>query len=582
MSFDQSILDKAQEYIRVEESDSFREEVKRLIEGESWDDLKDRFYMELGFGTGGMRGIIGGGYNRINPYNIRKATQGLASYVKSQTKKENPSAIIAYDSRHYSNVFSLEAARVLCGNGIKTYLFRNLRPTPELSFGVRLLGTDVGIVITASHNPPAYNGYKVYWNDGGQVVSPHDQGIIGKVRAVKRIVSMSEEEAVREGLLLLVDREIDEPYHAMVKRQVLRPELVREKGKELKVVYTPLHGTGAVPIATVLGEMGIEVTFVPEQRQPDGSFPTVEYPNPEESSAMKMAVDLGTKIRADLVMGTDPDADRLGIAVPSKDGFTLITGNQLGVLLADYIFSTRKEMGSLPDNPAFIKTIVTTDLGRLIAEQCGAKCFDTLTGFKYIAAKIREFESTENGPVYVFGGEESYGYLIGSEVRDKDAVSAAVLTAEMTLYHLSKKRSLMDRLNELYGIFGYFQEAQLSRTFKGEQGFKAMCSLMDRLRSDPPLTWGGRRTEIIRDMQEGTNRYVSENRTEETIELPQSNVLQFVLVDDSIITVRPSGTEPKIKFYASCRSERGVDLETARVEVGDKIEKITREIQSLL
>ena len=591
MPVDQSILKRAQDYIKNENSDSFRQEVEILLEEEKWDALNDRFYTQLNFGTGGLRGVIGGGYNRINPYNVQKTTQGLASYIKKETGSGESAVVIAHDSRHYSDVFAREAAKVFCANGIKTYLFSSLRPTPELSFGVRLLKATAGIVITASHNPPEYNGYKVYWSDGAQIVAPHDSGIIEEIRKVGKVPSISEDEARRKGLLEIIDEQIDGPYLHSVKKQALRPNLIKERGKDFRVVYTPLHGTGAKPVSPVLEEMGIEVTFVPEQKDPDGDFPTVKYPNPEDGSAMKMALEMASRINADLVMGTDPDSDRLGIAVPDGDKFKLVTGNQLGALLADYIFNTARELQVLPERPAFIKTIVTSELSRLIADDCGAECFDTLTGFKYIAAKIREFETT-GGPNYVFGCEESYGYLVGATVRDKDAVSAATMTAEMTLYHVSEGKSLLDRLDEIYRKHGYFQETLISGEFKGEEGFKAMGALMEQLRMNPPKRWGGEKIHLIKDYREGTTTDLENNTTSHDIDLPKSNVLQFILHDATIITARPSGTEPKIKFYASCRSlsveESGVDLAELvdlteiKEEVQSRIERITKDIRGLL
>jgi phosphoglucomutase len=578
----ENLREKAAEYIRSEEAKVFRDEVKDLLENDSWDELNDRFYQELSFGTGGLRGIIGGGLNRMNPYIVRRTTQGLANYVGRELPSGEASAVIAFDSRHHSDLFALEAARVLCGNGIKTFLFTALRPTPELSFAVRTLGATVGIVVTASHNPPEYNGYKVYWSDGAQIVSPHDRGIIDEIQRVERVQVLSRDEALAKKLLVPIDEEVDGPFLEMVKRQSLRPELLRERGGSFKVVYTPLHGTGGGPVSQALHDLGIDVVFVPEQKEPDGAFPTVAYPNPEEASAMAMAMDLARQIGADLVMGTDPDADRLGIAVPDGGDYSLVTGNQLAVLLADYIFSARRSLGKLPEKPAVVKTIVTTDLLRLIASDYGAVCIDTLTGFKYIGEKMREFENQPGGPTYVFGGEESYGYLVATDVRDKDAVSAATMTCEMALYHTSRGKSITKRLEEIYSRYGYFQELLLSGSFKGADGFTKMAALMDRLRTDIPETWGSVATTVIKDYLEGTTVHLGESGSKKDITLPSSNVLQFYLEDDTIITIRPSGTEPKIKFYASCRSKPGEELEAARDSVGGKIERISEEVQNLL
>jgi phosphoglucomutase len=578
------IVSKAEEYIRLEKDPFFRKQVEDLLAKKDFAELSDRFYTELEFGTGGIRGVIGGGYNRINSFIIQKTTQGLANYIKMAVPADKASVAIGYDSRRFSSEFALDAARVLCANGIKTYLYTSLRSTPQLSFTVRKLGATAGIVITASHNPAEYNGYKVYWSDGGQIIAPHDKGIVAEVSAVREdaVASISREDALGKGLLVMIDKTVDEPFIDMVKACVLRPGLVKEQGKNFTVVYTPLHGTGAIPVEKALGDMGINVLFVEQQKKPDGNFPTVEFPNPEEASAMKLALDLAKKENAHLVLATDPDADRLGIAAPGNNGFTLLTGNQLGALLLDYILTTRKELGTLPENGAYIKSIVTTDLGRLIAQDFGVECFNVLTGFKYIGEKIREFEAQDNGPVYLFGTEESYGYLVNTSVRDKDAVSAAVLTAETALYHVSKGRSLLDRLNHLYEKYGYFEETQVSRYFKGESGLSLMSSLMTRLRTTPPKKLGGLDVVNVKDYSDGTELVMETGSKQKTIALPASNVLQFVCGDGSVITVRPSGTEPKIKFYASCRSACGEPLSTGRALVKAKIQAIRKEITLLV
>ncbi len=594
------IEEAARSYTAWEGHPEFRGEVEELLRTEQWEALNDRFYTEIEFGTGGLRGEIGGGFNRINPYMIRRATQGLAEYVADQKRSaaetrslrvsqmEEPEegslqAVIAYDSRRYSADFALEAARVLATNGFVVSLFDALRPTPELSFAVRRLGADVGIVVTASHNPPAYNGYKVYWNDGSQVVAPHDHGIIERVGGVRdEISAMSREDAERSGRLRWIGAEMDEEFLAMVGRQSVRPSLFQEHGSELRMVYTPLHGAGASPIERAVGERGVRITTVPEQREPDGNFPTVELPNPEEGEALEMAIELARKEHADLVVGTDPDVDRLGIAVPDGTDYRLITGNQHGALLVDYIFGARKEDGTLPERPAFIKTIVTTELQRRIAEAHGAEVYDTLTGFKHIAAKIREFEADPSGPAYVMGDEESYGYMIGTEVRDKDAVTATLLTAEMALHHVSRGSSLLERLNELYGAFGYFEERTVSRYFPGQAGAETMKQLMTKLRTDPPAEFGGQRVLRVRDYLEGITHYVPEERREKDIDLPSSNVLQFDLADGSKVSARPSGTEPKIKFYASVQSEPTDDLDSAKADVARRISDIEENINGLI
>ena len=568
------VLAKAEEYIRLEKNRNFRDEVVNLIEKKDWDDLSDRFYTDLSFGTGGLRGVIGGGFNRMNPFVVTRATQGLANYVQKTEVAGKPSAVIAYDSRRFSGVFAEEAALVFCGNGIKTYLFSALRPTPELSFAVRRLNATTGIVVTASHNPPEYNGYKVYWSDGGQIVPPHDTGIIGEVRKVATdIRRMDKKEALDSGMLVYIDDEIDAPYQEMIASHVLRPDIVKSYSKKVKVVYTPLHGTGAFHVEKALSRMGIEVITVPEQREPDGEFPTVGSPNPEESSAMEMALELGRREKADLIMGTDPDSDRIGIAVPKDGDFILLSGNQLGALLADYIFSALREQGKMPENPAFIKTIVTTELQALIARDFGAEVYDVLTGFKYIAEKIRQFE--EKGVQYIFGGEESYGFLVGTEVRDKDAVSAAAMTAEMTLYDISRGITVLDHLNDLYRRYGYFKEILISKKYAGESGKQIIQDLMKSLRENPPEAIAGIPVKEIRDYLSGTFRIVSGEGGEGGIDLPSSNVLQFILEDSAVISARPSGTEPKIKIYASARSEESSGTD-------QKLEKIREFISTLL
>ena len=570
---------KIGDYLKFEEHLYFTEDLKSVVEKKDTEELNDRFYMDLEFGTGGLRGVIGGGYNRMNPYIIRKSTTGLANYINKMV--QGGSVAIAYDSRNFSSLFAEEAALVLCANGIKVYLFTSLRPTPVVSYTVRKLGCTAGIVVTASHNPAEYNGYKVYWSDGGQIVPPHDVAIIGEVNAVSGIVkTMDKDEAVKKGLLIYTDKEIDEPYVELVKSCSFRPELMHSKGKDLKIVYTPLHGAGTMLVERTLGEMGIKVITVPQQREPDGDFPTVAFPNPEIVAAMKLGLELAQKEKADLLLGTDPDADRLGIAVPDGDKYVLVTGNQLGVLLGDYIFSSLKENGSLNGKSAFVKTIVTTELQRLVAESYGVKSYDVLTGFKYIAEKIKEFEKT--GEKYIFGGEESYGYLVTDEVRDKDAVSAAFLTVELTLYHRSRGKSVLDRLKEIWDEFGYFEELLISRYLKGEKGKAQMEGMMSSMRSDPPSEFGGISVSSMKDYKTGETYNQGTGKKVKNIYLPSSNVLQFLLQNGSMVTIRPSGTEPKIKFYASCKAEPGQALEESKKEVAAKLKKIEEDVDEFL
>ncbi|MCL2208877.1 MAG: phospho-sugar mutase [Treponema sp.] len=573
------IIERARDYIAREKDDHFRQEVEKLLEDDSEDarkELTDRFYRDLEFGTGGLRGVIGGGYNRMNSLVVKSATQGLASYlIKIFPEKAaggKLKAVIAFDSRHYSDAFSQAAALIFAANGIKTYLFSGLRPTPELSFAIRRLGCDTGIVVTASHNPPQYNGYKAYWKDGSQVVPPHDTGIIDEVNNVKVIKEISRQEALDKGLLVIIDREIDEPYQAMVKSKLFRPDLIKEKAGEVKIVYTPLHGTGAFHVEKILGDLGLKVITVPQQREGDGNFPTVAFPNPEEAAALEMAVKLGEKEKANVVMATDPDADRFGVAVPDKDGkFVLVTGNQMGVLLADYIFLSLKEQGRLTENSAMVNSIVTTGMQKKIAQHYGGECVECLTGFKWIADVMRKWEEGDPGAKsFVFGTEESYGYLIETEVRDKDGVSAAALTSEMTLYWRARGRSLLDRLDELYAICGYWQELGISKYFQGPQGPAIMDGIMQEYRKNPPKTLGGIAVSKVRDIKNGADG------------LSPSDVLQFFLEDGTIVSVRPSGTEPKIKFYATCCADAKDSLEQAKAKVQRKLDAIKKDIRAVI
>jgi len=574
------ITERAKDYIAKEKDANFRKEVEDLLAAKDFKELEDRFYQNLEFGTGGLRGVIGGGYNRMNTLVVKSATQGLATYLLKAypdraQKSGSLSAVVAFDSRHYSPEFSEASALIFAANGIKCYLFSSLRPTPELSFAIRHLGCDTGIVVTASHNPPKYNGYKAYWAGGAQVIPPHDKGIIDEVNAVKEIKEMSRQEALAKGLLVIIDKEVDEPYQNMVRSRLFRPELIKEKAGEVKIVYTPLHGTGAFPVEGVLGSLGLKVITVPEQREGNGDFPTVAFPNPEEAAALELAVNLGKKEKAEVVMATDPDADRFGIAVPAgsrgKEGeFTLVTGNQMGALLADYIFLSLKETGKTPPNPAMVNSIVTTGMQKRVAEHYGAKCFECLTGFKWIAEVMAEREKDKSASI-VFGTEESYGYLVENEVRDKDGVSAAALTAEMTLYWRSKGKSLLDRLEELYQICGYWEETGISKYFQGPEGPAIMQGIMEEYRKSPPKTLGGIEVERVRDIKHGADG------------LPPSDVLQFFLKDGTVVSARPSGTEPKIKFYASCCAALGSGgLASARAEAKGKLDAIKKDIRKVI
>ncbi|MDR3341344.1 MAG: phospho-sugar mutase [Treponema sp.] len=585
------IIAQAKDYITKEQDAYFRTEIEKLLAAEDWKELEDRFYRNLEFGTGGLRGVIGGGYNRMNTLVVKSATQGLATYLikafPDKARARSLQAVIAYDSRHYSAEFAEAAALILAANNIKTYLFSSLRPTPELSFAIRRLGCDTGIVVTASHNPAQYNGYKAYWNDGSQVIPPHDTGIIDEVNAVTVIKEIDRETARSQGLLKSIDTEIDEPYHAMVRSRLFRPDLIKAKAGEVKIVYTPLHGTGAMHVEAVLGSLGLKVITVPEQREGNGDFPTLSFPNPEEAAALELAVTLGKQVNADVVMATDPDADRLGIAVPAgsrgKPGeFILLSGNQLGTLLADYIFLSLKETGKMPDKAAMVNSIVTTGMQQRVAASYGAECIECLTGFKWIADIWRKSEATGN-PTVVYGAEESYGYLVEPEVRDKDGVSAAAMTAEMTLYWRSTGKSLLDRLDELYEANGYWQEMGISKYFQGPEGPAIMKGIMDEYRKKPPVIFGGIAVEKVRDILESVWKEPKNPAYQAPVDLPRSDVLQFYLQDGTVVSLRPSGTEPKIKFYASCCCEVGAaGLSAAKAEAARKLEAIKKDIRQVI
>lgn len=549
------ILQRAEDYIAQEKDQGFCQEVKDLIAADNRAELEDRFYQNLEFGTGGLRGVIGGGTNRMNTWVINNATQGLANYViktyPEKAKAGQLSAVVAYDSRRFSDVFAQATACIFAANGFKTYLFTSLRPTPELSYAIRTLGCDTGVVVTASHNPPQYNGYKAYWNDGAQVIEPHDQGIINEVNSVTQVKTISKEEAIKAGSLVMIDKEIDEKYWAMVKSQLFRPDLIKEKASEVKIVYTPLHGTGAMHVEKVLGDLGLTVITVPEQREPDGNFSTVEKPNPEEAPALKMALELAKKEKADVVMATDPDADRFGGAVPDAAGnYVLITGNQMGALLCDYILTSRKELGRMPANPAVIRSIVTSTFADKICAANGVHLAECLTGFKWIAAVMADFEKTGSHS-YVFGFEESYGYNVETDVRDKDGVSAAAMCAEMTLYWRSQGKSLLQRLEELFTQFGYFEDRSISRNFAGASGVTTMKGIMARLREEGLKSLGGQKVVLIHDIQTSTSYDPANPSDKKSVDLPKSNVLQFFLENGTVVSARPSGTEPKIKFYVN-------------------------------
>ena len=527
-----------------------KEELKNIAEDDN--EIKERFYMDLEFGTAGLRGIIGAGTNRMNIYVVRRATQGLANYIAKVDKKSQGVAI-AYDSRHMSPEFAEEAALCLAANGIKAYIFESLRPTPELSFAVRHLGCVAGINVTASHNPPEYNGYKVYWEDGAQITPPHDSGIMGEVKSISdwnTVKTIDKAEAEKAGLFQVIGKEVDDAYMAELKKQVLHMDAIKAEGKNLKVVYTPLHGTGNIPARRILKELGFEnVYVVKEQELPDGDFPTVSYPNPEAAEAFELGLKLAKEVDADLVLATDPDADRLGVRVKDKNGeYHDLTGNMSGCLLANYEISQKKAInGSLPEDGALIKTIVTTNLADAIAKGYGIKLIEVLTGFKFIGQQILGFEQSGKGS-YLFGFEESYGCLIGTYARDKDAIVATMALCEAAAYYKTQGKTLWDAMIEMYEQFGYYKDAIQSVTMKGIEGLQKIQEIMNSLRQNPPAEFAGHKVVAVRDYKADTITDVATGAVEPT-GLPNSNVLYYELTDDAWVCVRPSGTEPKVKFY---------------------------------
>lgn len=531
-----------------------KEELMAIAHDEK--ELEDRFYKDLEFGTGGLRGIIGAGSNRMNKYTVGRATQGLANYIKKQGQEAmNRGVVIAYDSRRMSKEFALETALVLNANGIKTYLYDELQPTPVLSFSVRELGAIAGVVITASHNPPAYNGYKVYWEDGGQIPPSRSEEIIKEVYAIERfedIKTITREEAEARGLFHIIGENVLCRYIEKVKQLCINKELVKEVGKDLKIVYTPLHGTGNKPVRRVLEELGLKnVIVVPEQELPDPEFHTVKYPNPEEPEAFALAIELAKKHDADIIIGTDPDSDRLGVVVKNREGkYVVLTGNQLGALLVNYVLGSLQRAGKLPSNGVIIKTIVTSEMGREIANSYGIETVDTYTGFKFIGEKIKEFEKTGD-KVFLFGYEESYGYLAGDFVRDKDGVIASMLACEMAAYYKSRHMTLYDGLVELWERFGYYHETQKSVYLEGKEGMERIKAIMEDFRTNPPVDVGGVKVTIIKDYKDLKAYYVEDNKILSIAMSQPADVLRYTLADESWFAVRPSGTEPKIKFYFS-------------------------------
>ena len=549
-----------------------KEELKSIAEDEN--EIKERFYMDLEFGTAGLRGIIGAGTNRMNIYVVRRATQGLANYIAKVDKKSQGVAI-AYDSRHMSPEFAQEAALCLAANGIKAYIFETLRPTPELSFAVRHLGCVAGINVTASHNPPEYNGYKVYWEDGAQITPPHDSGIMGEVKAISdwnTVKTMDKAEAEKAGLFEVIGKEVDDAYMAELKKQVIHMDAIQAEGKNLKIVYTPLHGTGNIPARRILKELGFEnVYVVKEQELPDGDFPTVSYPNPEAAEAFELGLKLAKEVDADLVLATDPDADRLGVRVKDKNGeYHDLTGNMSGCLLANYEISQRKAVnGSLPEDGALIKTIVTTNLADAIAKGYDVKLIEVLTGFKFIGQQILGFEKSGKGS-YLFGFEESYGCLIGTYARDKDAIVATMALCEAAAYYKTQGKTLWDAMIEMYEQFGYYKDDIKSVTMKGIEGLQKIQDIMNSLRQNPPAEFAGHKVVAVRDYKADTIKNLETGEVTPT-GLPNSNVLYYELTNDAWVCVRPSGTEPKVKFYYGVKGTSLADADEKSAVMGKAV-----------
>lgn len=569
------IQDKVSTWLNGNFDQATKDEIRKLQE-QNPNELTESFYRNLEFGTGGLRGIMGVGTNRMNKYTVGMATQGFANYLKKTYPGGVIRIAIAHDSRNNSRFFAEIVANVMGANGIKVFLFEALRPTPELSFAIRHLGCQCGVVCTASHNPKEYNGYKAYWSDGGQLVPPHDKNVILEVDKIASVDDVQWEGG--EANISLIGKELDEAYIKMVKSLSVYPEVI-EKQHDLKIVYTPIHGTGITLVPEVLKRFGFtNVTIVQEQAVPDGNFPTVVYPNPEESEAMSIGVKKAKELNADILLGTDPDADRVGIAIKDKQGnWVLMNGNQTAVLAFNYLIEARKAKGIAQNNDMVVKTIVTTDMIDNIAAKSNIKCYNVLTGFKWIAELIKEKEATEN---YVIGGEESYGLMIGSQLRDKDAVSAVAFLCEMAAYEKDKGRTLYDKLIDLYVQYGFFKEHLISITKKGMNGQKEIADMMEVYRSNPPQTINGSPVVQLLDyeLRKGKNLQTGE---EWEIKLPKSNVLQFILADGSKISARPSGTEPKIKFYFSVNTklDSAANFDKVHGELNARIDGIIKDMQ---
>lgn len=539
--------------------DETKQELKAIQNDEK--EIEDRFYKELEFGTGGLRGVIGYGTNRINKYTVRKATFGLCNYILKKCKEDGQKrgVVIAYDSRHKSKEFCIEAAKTLAACGIKAYIYDSLRSTPQLSFSVRYLNCVAGIVITASHNPPEYNGYKVYWSDGGQVCPDIANEIIQEVNKIEDYSKIPTTK-LGDNLIQVLNKDIDKAFINEVKKQIINQDVIDRVGDKIKIIYTPIHGTGNIPVREVLKQSGFKnVEVVKEQELPDSNFSTVEYPNPEEKAVFEIAINMAKESGADIILGTDPDCDRVGVVVKNNEGeYVVLNGNQVGSLLVDYVISNNKEKISNVVNPTIVKTIVTSELGAKIAKENGVDCIDTLTGFKFIGEKINEFEQNKDR-TFVMGYEESYGYLVGTHARDKDGVVSSLLICEMAAYYYDKGMTLYEGLQEVYKKYGYYKEDLKSITLKGINGMKQIQNIMDYFRNSDIQTIADIKVVEVRDYKKGIN------------DLPKSDVLKFILEDESWIAVRPSGTEPKIKFYFGCNGEN-------KELVDDKLDKIIEDI----
>ncbi len=560
-------MDFSKEYQRWLTDSYFDEDTKaelRAIEGDKAE-IEDRFYRTLEFGTAGLRGVIGAGTNRMNIYTVRQATQGLANYILSQNAQDK-GVVIAHDCRIMSPEFTQEAALCLAANGIKTYVFPSLRPTPELSFAVRKLGCTAGIVVTASHNPREYNGYKVYWEDGAQITPPHDTNIMAEVAKVtdfSQVKTMDLQAAKDAGLYITVSDEIDEPYFAELRKQSIHPEIIKKVAKDIKVVYTPFHGTGLESVQRVLKDLGFENVYIePTQAVADGNFPTVDYPNPEDPKAWELALKLAKEKDADIVLATDPDADRLGVyCKDTKTGeYVSFTGNMSGMLIAEYILREKTKLGIMPENPALIESIVTTDMAKAIAKAYNVKLIEVLTGFKYIGEQIKNFEETGSNN-YVFGLEESYGCLPGTYARDKDAPAAVTMLCEVAAYCKNEGKTLWDAMIDLYEKYGYYKEGLSTLTLKGVDGAAELKKLMDKARSSKFEQIGDYKVLAIRDYADDTRLDMETGKVGST-GLPKSNVLYYELENNAWCCVRPSGTEPKIKFYFGIKGESMEDAES--------------------